>query len=150
MAVLHDYARNKLLDALMRQESLAAPATWYVALYTVMPTASTAGTEAVGTDYAPEAVDASLLKFSGTQGAGTTAVSSGSSGEVSNNDLIDLGTVGSGGWGVIVGWGLKDGASGNLWLFDNLRDADGLAVSFSANAGTPVKFLAGTMKIRVA
>lgn len=150
MAVLHNYARNKTLDALMRQQALASPATWYVALYTVMPTPSTAGTEVAGTGYAPQSVAASLASFSGTQGTGTTAVSTGSSGESSNNALIDFGTVGAGGWGNIVGWGLKDGASGNLWLFDNLRDGDGLAVSFSANAGTPVKFTPGTMKIRVA
>lgn len=149
MASLTDLARNKVLDAILRDQALGVPDSWFVSLYTVMPTASTAGTEVTGTDYAPVEVTTALTAFSGTQGAGTTSASSGSSGESSNNDDIDFGAAGTGGWGAIVGWGLKSSSGAGLWLFDNLRDGDGLAVSFSANAGTPVKFTAGSMRIRV-
>ena len=132
---------------MLRNQALGTPVTWYVVLYTVMPTASTAGTLATGTGYAPVAVTADLTQFSGTQGSGTTAVSSGASGESSNNAVIDFGTVGVGGWGTIVGWGLKDAASGNLWIFDNLRDSTGVILTYPATAGVPIKFAAGNLKV---
>ena len=144
---LADYARNKLNDALLRNQALGNPTTWYVVLYTVMPTTSTAGTLVTGTGYAPVAVTAGLTQFSGTQGTGTTTVSSGISGESSNNSVVDFGTVGAGGWGTIVGWGLKDGASGNLWVFDNLRDSTGVILTYPATAGVPIKFAAGNLKV---
>ena len=144
---LADYARNKLNDALLRNQALGNPLTWYVVLYTVMPTASTAGTLVTGIGYAPVAIATSLTQFSGTQGTGTIAVSSGASGESSNNVVVDFGTVGSGGWGTIVGWGMKDGASGNLWIFDNLRDSTGVILTYPATAGVPIKFSAGNLKV---
>src|SRR5690349_20255539 len=74
---LTDYAENKLVDALLRGQSLGSPATFYVALYTTCPTDSTAGTEVSGGSYARVAVTSSLANWAGTQSAGSTTASSG-------------------------------------------------------------------------
>ena len=55
-AALTDYAENKTVDALLRGQSLGAPVTGYMALYTACPTDSTAGTEVTGGSYARVAI----------------------------------------------------------------------------------------------
>lgn len=137
---LTDYAENKIVDAVMRGQTLGAPATWYVALYTVCPTDSTAGTEVTGGSYARVAVTAGLTQWAGTQSAGSTTASSGTGGTTSNNATISFPTP-TAGWGTVVCWGLTDAASsGNLWIYSaltvNKTINNGDSVSFSAGAAT--------------
>lgn len=121
MANLTNFAENKLVDALLRGQSLGAPATWYVALFTSDPTETgAAGTEASGGSYARVAVTASLANFAGTQSAGSTTASSGTGGATSNNNAITFPSP-TANWGSITHWALMDASSsGNAWLYGAL------------------------------
>lgn len=139
-AALTDFAENKVVDATLRAQAIGTPVTWFVALYTVCPTDSAAGTEATGGAYARIAVTAGLLAFSGTQGAATTVASTGSTGTVSNNAVWTFPTP-TVGWGTVVCWGITDAATaGNLWIYSALTVSKtiniGDAVSFAAAAAT--------------
>lgn len=139
-AALTDFAENKVVDATLRAQAIGTPVTWYVALYTVCPTDSTAGTEVSGGAYARVAITAGLAAFSGTQGAGTTVASSGTGGTVSNNAVWTFPTP-TAGWGTVVCWGITDAATaGNIWIYSALTTNktinSGDAVSFAAGAAT--------------
>lgn len=137
---LTDYAENKVVDALLRGQSLGAPATWYVALYTTCPTDSTSGTEVSGGSYARVAVTAGLTQWAGTQSAGSTTASSGTGGTTSNNATISFPTP-SAGWSTVPCWGLTDAPTGgNIWIYSTLTTSktinSGDSVSFAAAAAT--------------
>ncbi|MES2500135.1 MAG: hypothetical protein V4570_06350, partial [Pseudomonadota bacterium] len=85
MAALTDYAENKVLDAILRAQSLGAPATFYVGLFTSAPSDTGGGTEVSGGSYARVAVTSSLANWSGSQSAGSTSASSGTDGTIENN-----------------------------------------------------------------
>ena len=134
---LNDYAENKVVDALLRGQSLGAPATMYIGLATDTCTDSGAGTEPSGNAYARVAVTSSLANWAGTQSAGSTAASSGTGGTTSNNGAITW-TASSGAWGNLQSVRWYDAASaGNSWICINLTSAlnvsgSGFTVSFSA------------------
>jgi hypothetical protein len=117
MASLTNFAENKLIDALFRGQALGNPATWYFKLYTVAPDETGAGTEVTGGSYARASVACSLANFAGTQGAGTTVASNGTSGTTSNNIAIAF-PAPTANWGVIVGMSLCDASTGgNDWIY---------------------------------
>ncbi len=87
-AALSTYLQNKYIDWILRAQTYTPPSTVYVALATTSSGASACGTEVSGGSYARVAVTASLTNWAGTQSAGSTAVSSGSSGQTSNNGSI--------------------------------------------------------------
>lgn len=134
---LTDYAENKVVDALLRGQSLGAPATMYIGLATDTCTDSGTGTEPVGNAYARVAVTSSLANWAGTQSAGSTTASSGTGGTTSNNGAITW-TASSGAWGNLQSVRWYDAASGgNSWICINLTAAlnvsgSGFTVSFSA------------------
>lgn len=138
---LTDYAENKIVDAVLRGQTLGAPATGYVALYTACPTDSTAGTEVTGGSYARVAIVSSLANWAGTQGAGTTVASSGTGGTTSNNVVITFPTP-TANWGTVACWGITDAATvGNLWIYSTLTVSKTInngdaAPSFAAGAAT--------------
>lgn len=138
---LTDYAENKLVDAVLRGQALGAPATGYVALFTVCPTDSTAGTEVSGGSYARVAITSGLTQWAGTQSAGSTTASSGTSGTTSNNGTITF-PAPTANWGTVVCWGILDAASaGNLWIYSALTVSKTInngdaAPSFAAGAAT--------------
>jgi hypothetical protein len=138
---LTDYAENKIVDGLLRGQSLGAPATWYVALYTACPTDSTAGTEVSGGSYARVAVTASLANWAGTQSAGSTVASSGTTGTTSNNGVVTF-PAPSANWGVVNCWGLTDASTaGNIWIYSTLTVSKTInngdaAPSFAAGSAT--------------
>ena len=138
---LTDYAENKVIDALIRGQTLGAPATWYVALYTACPTDSTGGTEVTGGSYARVAVTAGLTQWAGTQSAGSTAASSGTGGTTSNNATVTF-PAPTANWGVVLCWGLTDASSGgNIWIYSTLTTSKTInngdaAPSFAAGAAT--------------
>lgn len=117
MSQLTNLGENRVIDALLRGQALGAPATWHIGLLTAaadqeVPTL----TEVTGGSYARVAVTASLANFSGTQGAGTTTASSGTSGASSNNIAITFAAP-TANWGTITHMAFFDASSGgNAWI----------------------------------
>lgn len=138
-----DYAENKLMDALYRGQSLGAPATWYVGLDTGTCTEAGGGTEVSGGSYARVAVASSLAAWAGTQGAGTTTASSGTSGTTSNNGTLTF-PAPTANWGSVVSFRLWDAASaGTAWLCQTLT------ISKTINNGDAApSFAPGTLTIQ--
>lgn len=117
MAAFSDYLENKLVDFLFRGQTFTPPATLYVALFTTADNdAGSARVEVSGGSYARVAVTSSLANWAGTQGAGTSVASTGTSGTTSNNNAITF-PAPTASWGVIQGIGIFDAASGGneLW-----------------------------------
>lgn len=104
MAGISDYMGGKIVDGFLRNTAYTPAATVYVALYTVAPTKSTAGTEVVaggGTPYARKAV---------TFGAA-------SAGRASNSAAVDF-LVATAAYGTVVAWSVMDAStSGNMLGF---------------------------------
>ena len=93
--------------------------------------------EPSGGAYARVAVTPSLTEFSGTQGAGTTAVSSGTSGTISNNASVSFPTS-TAAWGNVWGFFIADAATaGNVYHFGDMSAPNaigsGVTASFSAS-----------------
>lgn len=140
---LTDYAENKIVDATLRGQTIGAPATWYIALYTVCPTDSTAGTEVTGGSYARVAVTAGLTQWAGTQSAGSTTASSGTGGTTSNNAAISFPTP-SASWGTVVCWGVVDASTaGNIWIYS------ALTINKTINSGDTVSFGVGAATFQI-
>lgn len=120
MAAFSDYLENKLLDQIFRGQPFTFPSTLYFALYTVNPTDAGGGTEVSGGSYARVAVSCSLSNWAGSQGAGTTVASSGTSGTTSNNNAITF-PAPTANWGVITGVGIMDSSNGgNMLMYFSL------------------------------
>lgn len=140
MAAWTDYAENKIVDAVFRGQPLNAPATFYVAAFTTADNdAGSARVEVSGGSYARVAVTSSLANWAGTQGAGTTVASTGTSGTTSNNNAITF-PAPTANWGTIVGLGFFDAATGgNEWVYGSLTtsktvNSGDAAPSFNAAA----------------
>ena len=120
MSAYSNYMRNKLVDWLWRGQSFTPPSTIYFGLNTAMASPSSGGTEVSGGSYARVAVTPSLGNFCGTQGNGSTGVSSGTSALTTNNVAIQF-PAPTGDWGTLVGWTIWDSPSGgNLLMFGSL------------------------------
>lgn len=115
MSAFSDYLENKLTDLVFRGQPFTAPVTLYVSLHTGTTTDAGGGTEVAGGSYARVAITASLVNWSGTQGAGTTAASSGTGGASSNNGTIVFPTP-SAAWGAITDFAVWDNSSGGNML----------------------------------
>lgn len=138
---LTDYAENKIVDAVFRGQSLGAPATFYVALFTAACNDAGGGTEVTGGSYARVAVTSSLANWAGTQSAGSTTASSGTGGQTSNNAAITF-PAPTANWGTVTHFGIFDAStSGNMWICQSLTASKTVnngdaAPSFSAGALT--------------
>ena len=143
---LSDYGENKVLDALLRNQAIGTPATWYIALYTDTCADSASGTEVStsGTAYARQAVTAGLTQWAGTQSAGSTTASSGTGGTTSNNNAITW-SVSTASWGNVqtVGW-TDASTAGNRWICINLTTPINVS-----GAGFTVNFPAGTLQFQI-
>lgn len=141
---LTDFAENKSVDALLRGQTLGAPATMYLGLTTDTCTDAGAGTEPSGGAYARVAVTSSLANWAGTQSAGSTAASSGTGGTTSNNALITW-PESTAAWGSLqaVRW-YDASTAGNAWICINLGSAFNVSAS-----GVTVKFNAGALQFQV-
>lgn len=140
---LTNFAENKIVDALVRGQALGAPATWYISLDTVACNDAGGGTEVSGGSYARASVAASLANWSGTQGAGTTVISSGATGTTSNNVIANFPTP-TASWGTVVSIRWMDAASGgNAWV------CTPLTLSKTINQGDSVSFPINTLSLQV-
>jgi hypothetical protein len=141
MAALSNYLQNKLIDFLLRAQAFIPPATTYVGLFTVAEGAAGGGTEVSGGAYARVAVTSGLAAWAGTQGAGTTTASSGTTGQTSNNNALTF-PAPTANWGAIVGIGIFDASTaGNLLIYAPLTTSKTVnngdaAPSFAASALT--------------
>lgn len=145
MAALSDYLENKVIDWLMRGQTFTPPATVYVGLDTTADNdADSAKVEVSGGAYARVPVASSLTNWAGTQSAGSTVASSGSSGTTSNNGTITF-PAPTANWGSIVGFAVYDAASGG-----NLLWYGPLGTPKTVNNGDPApSFAAGQLSLQI-
>jgi hypothetical protein len=117
MTAKTNYFENVIIDWLFRgQAAPTLPAAWHFALFTTAAGEGGGQVEVTGGSYARAAVTRSLANFAGTQGAGTTTASSGTSGTTSNNGAI-LFPAPTANWGNVTGIGVFDAASGGNLCF---------------------------------
>lgn len=136
-----NYVENNLADWLFRDQTFTPPDPIYVGLSTSACSDSSFGTEVTGGDYARVSVASSLANWSGTQSAGSTSASSGTGGQISNNNPIEFPTP-SAGWGTVTHWFLADAStSGNLLI------CAALTASKVINSGDEVSFPAGALSV---
>lgn len=104
MAGFSDYLELEVLDHVFGGASYTAPATIYVALYTVAPDDTGGGTEVSGGSYARQSM----------------AFGTASSGSISNSGSVEFPTA-TADYGTVVAMGLFDASSaGNLLAYGNL------------------------------
>jgi hypothetical protein len=103
-----NFERNMVLDTMFGDGTYDKPATWYCVMFTVMPTVSTAGTEAAYTGYGPVAKTNNATNF-------PDAVN----GQKSNGTKVTFPERSAGGSDpTVVGFGWKDSdVGGNLRHF---------------------------------
>jgi hypothetical protein len=124
-----DYLENKILDHILGRTTYTAPATVYIALYTVAPgDTNSSGTEVGGTGYSRIAVPNT-----------TDSWVNAANGQKTNAIDINFPVVGDNGWGTIVAFAICESAfEGNTlyWgLLDDPKDTeDGDTVSFPAGS----------------
>lgn len=117
MSAMTDYLENALIDWLFRgQAAPTLPANLYYALFTTAAGDAGSQVEVAGGSYARQPVTRSLAAMAGTQAAGSTTASNGTSGTTSNNAAITF-PAPTANWGTIVGWGIFDALSGGNLLF---------------------------------
>jgi hypothetical protein len=142
-AAMSDYLENKLIDTFFRGQTFTMPATMYVALATTSSSDTGCGTEVATGSYARVAVTSSLANWAGTQAAGSTTASTGTSGTTSNNGTITFPTP-TAGWGTVVSVCVFDAStSGNMLWYSTLT------VSKTINTGDVVDFPAATLTFQI-
>lgn len=142
MSSLSDYLENKLVDHVLRGQTLTPPATLYVALFTAAPSDAGGGTEVSGGAYARVTVTGSLANWAGTQSAGSTTASTGTGGQTSNNAAVTFPAPSGANWGAVTHFGIFDASTAGNLLFwaalttpKTINDGDA-APSFAAGALT--------------
>ena len=152
MAAMSNKLENSFIDWFFRAQAIGitgasaasgtGPTSLYVALYTSAPSAAGGGTEVSGGSYARVSVTSSLANWAGTQGAGTTTASSGTSGATSNNAAITF-PAPTANWGVIVAFAILDASTAGNFLFYGA-----LTTSKTVNNGDAApSFAAGALSI---
>ena len=144
MSAMSDYLENKMVDQLFRGQTAPTTSTLYVALLTAAPSDSGGGTEVSGGAYARVAVTSSLTNWAGTQSAGSTTASSGTSGQTSNNIAITFPTPSST-WGTATHFGIYDAPTGGNLLFHGA-----LSIAKTINESDTVTFPIGTLSVTFA
>lgn len=100
MGSFGDYLENKVLDHVFGAAVYTAPATVYVALYTVIPTdANASGTEVTGGSYARVAVTNNATNWPAASG-----------GAKSNGTAVTF-PAPTAAWGTVVGFAIYDAAT---------------------------------------
>jgi len=130
MAGFSDYLEDKVLDHVFGGNAYTAPATLYVALYTVAPDDTGGGTEVTGGSYVRQ--------------SGTFTVSGTNPTTASNSAAIEYPTA-TDNYGTVVAVGILDASSsGNLLAYANLD------TSKSVTTGDVFRFDTGDLDITLA
>jgi hypothetical protein len=105
-----DFGASALLKGVLKGTAFGFPTFWYLGVSTSAPTAAGGFTEPTAASYARLQITRSSTQFP-TAGSGATTVT------IANLLARQMATVGSPGWGTLIGWGLYDASTtGNLWL----------------------------------
>lgn len=144
MAAMTNYLENKLVDHVLRGVPYTAPTTTYAALLLAVPGEDGVLVEVTGAGYARVAITSNTINWSGTQGAGSTTASTGTSGTISNNTIIAF-PAPAGNWGTVVAVALKDAATGGNTL---LQGALVEQVIIDASSPAP-RFPASTFEYQI-
>lgn len=122
MAAMSNYLENKLIDFVLRGITYVPPVNTYIALLTASPSDTNVITEVSGGAYARVQVPSNTTNWAGTQGAGSTATSSGTAGTTSNNIAFTFPAPTSN-WGDVVGVAVMDASTaGNVLLQGMLQE----------------------------
>ncbi len=106
--------------------------------------ASVTGVEVSGNAYARVSVTSALVNWAGTQSAGSTTASSGTSGTTSNNGTVSFPTPTPSGWGVVAAVVVSDASTvGNALLWGILTAPK------TINAGDGVTFPAAALQFQI-
>lgn len=144
MSNMSDSLENAIVDWYFRGQTFTPPATIYVALFTANPSDTGGGTEVTGGSYARVGVTGSLANWAGTQSAGSTVASTGTSGTTSNNGVITFPTP-TANWGVITGIGLFTASTAGT-----MHWWGALTTSKTVNNGDPApSFAAAALTIQI-
>lgn len=95
-----DFLENKLLDHVFGATVYTAPATLYLALFTVAPTDAGGGTEVTGGSYARKAVTNNVTNFPNAAAG------------VKTNGVAQAFVTATADWGTVVAVGIFDAVSG--------------------------------------
>jgi len=142
-AAIGDATENSIIDWFLRGQTYTPPATVYIQLATATGSDAACGTEVSGGSYARASIASSLTNWAGTQSAGSTTASSGTSGTTSNNIAVTFATP-SAGWGTVVEFCGMSAITGGVLLF---RTA--LTVSKTINSGDTVSFPIGAITFQI-
>lgn len=135
---LTTYSRAALAD-FARGLGITLPSQWWVGLVSSVDGANDP-TELVDSNYFRASIPRSLAAWAGTQGAGTTLASSGTSNETSNNVTIDWGSL-SGSWGVATHVALYDDETGgNPWFVVPIE-------AINLQSGSPASLQPGALRL---
>jgi len=127
VSAFSNYLENKVLLHVFGGTAYTAPATLYLAIYTVAPTDTGGGTECNGTSYARQTVAFTVTNDT-----------------ASNTSAVEFPTAGSS-WGTIVAVGIFDqSTSGNLLAYGNLTTSKTIA------SGDVLRVPAGDLDITLA
>lgn len=140
-----NFFSNKLIDFIFRAAAYTMPSNLYFGLFTASPTNAGGGVEVSLGSYVRQSIPASFAGLSGTQGAGTTAASSGTEGLISNNGVIAF-PAPTANWGTIVAEAVFDASSGGNMLFWNPLNVSRTVLSGSS----PQTHAAGTWDLTIA
>jgi len=116
MSKFTDYAENKIADYL-RGQGLTLPDSWWLAALTAASDSSVTENAAGLSRFE---IPRALADWAGTQGAGTTLVSNGTSHTTSNNAEADLGTAHTPVTVTHIGL-YDDDTAGNCWMYWQLE-----------------------------
>lgn len=124
-----DFLELELLDHVLGNTAYTAPATVFIALYTVAPTDAGGGTECSAGNYARKEMDNDGVTWN-TAGSGATS------------NKIDITFVeANASWGTVVAFGIFDAEAGNLLYWADLT------VNKTIDSGDTAKFAAGDLEI---
>jgi hypothetical protein len=145
---LSNYLANKLIDFTLRGQTFTAPATVWVALATTTGSPAACGTEVATGSYARVSVTTSLTNFSGTQSAGSTAVSSGTNAgsglTFSNNGTVTF-PAPTANWGTVTEFCVFDASTAGNLLFRAALTTSKTINSGDAAPSFAISALSGTV-----
>lgn len=127
MAVKSQTLDNALLNAILRNGTYTGPVTVFVALFTVVPTPTTGGTEVTDSNYARQ----------------SATFSAASGGQTANTGLLSFfGSGAAGNVGSVVAVALMDASTaGNILYFSTL------AAPKTINTGDTMSFAVGALAV---